>query len=128
MKTKIRNIEVLKQALKNLGIAYTEAAEGTTLSIKGWEQETAQARISIETGCSYPIGVTLNDKGEAEFVADWWAIETWTERKQTDILAEFTRQYAYETVMDKVRSSGYDVVTEESDSEERVRVVVRKWT
>ncbi|WP_245534082.1 DUF1257 domain-containing protein [Alkalispirochaeta alkalica] len=119
---------MLKQALKSLGIAYTEATQGTTLSIKGWEQETAQASLSIETGCSYPIGVTVNAEGEVDFVADWWAIETWTERKQSDILAEFTRQYAYETVMDKVRSSGYDLVSEECDSEERLRVVVRKWS
>lgn len=128
VQSKIRDIERLKQVLDTLGYAYREAEQGQQLSIKGWEGETAQAVLEINPGCSYGIGVVVDQEGTCELVADWWAIETWTERTQTDFVQEITRQYAYETVMDKVRSAGYSVVTEEQDESNQVRVVVRKWT
>ncbi len=60
-------------------------------------------------------------------VADWWAIETFTGEKQDDFMNKITRQYAYETIMDKVKSLGYEIVQEEQYVGEYVRVTVRRW-
>lgn len=41
---------------------------------------------------------------------------------------KITRQYAYETIMDKVKDLGYTVVQEEEDSKKNVHLTVRRWT
>ena len=126
--TKIKNIAMLQRALETLGVRYTVAEEGQTLDIKGWQDEQVKAVMEIDSGCSYGIGVVENQEGGLELVADWWAIETWTERTQQEIVSEITRQYAYETVMDKLKAGGYSVVTEEQDEKNEVHVVMRKWS
>ena len=62
-----------------------------------------------------------------EFVADWWAIETFTGQKQEDFLNKITRQYAYETVLDKVKDMGYSIVEETQDLQQNLRLTVRRW-
>lgn len=126
--TKIKNLAYLKKALTALGIQFIEAAEGATLSLKGYTKTEVidGCLMEIKTGSSYSIGIRQKDKGY-EVVADWWAIETFTGQKQEDILNRITRQYAYETVMDKIKTMGYSVVQEEADAKENLRISVRRW-
>lgn len=126
--TKIRDLTHLKKALQALGIAYDEAKEGETLTLLGYEKHEVMEDciMEIKTNCKYGVGV--RKKGEnLEIVADWWAIETFTGEKQEDFLNRITRQYAYETIMDKVKGLGYEVVQEEQDARENVRITVRRW-
>jgi hypothetical protein len=127
VKSKIKNLTFLKKALTSLGYAFQEAEAGQTLEIKGWEGEKTKAVLEINPGCSYGIGVIVNEDETCELVADWWAIETYTERKQEDFVKEITKQYAYETVMDKVKKAGYSTVTEEQDDKDQIHIVLRKW-
>lgn len=127
VETKITDLNMLKQALDNLGITYNEAVESQKLSIKGWEGEHAKAIMEIDSGCSYGIGLNVTEEGNVQFEADWWAIETYAERTKEEIVNEFTRQYAYETVLEKVRAKGYELVNEEEDNQQNIRLVLRKW-
>jgi hypothetical protein len=131
--TKIQDLTMLKRALEMLEMQYVETKENAALTVKGYGKNELieNCIMEIKTGSSYSIGVRKNnaDSGKAgyEIVADWWAIETFTGQKQADIMNRITRQYAYETVMDKVRSMGYSVVNEEADVEENLRISVRRW-
>jgi hypothetical protein len=126
--TKIKDLVYLKKALATLNIRFTEANEGETLTLKGYSKEETIAGciMEIKTGSSYSIGIRKKEKGY-EVVADWWAIETFTGQKQEDIMNKITRQYAYETVMDKIKGMGYSVVQEEQDLKENLRITVRRW-
>jgi hypothetical protein len=126
--TKIKDLFYLKKALKSLAIQFTEAHEGETLTLKGYgkNEVIADCLMEIKTGSSYSIGIRQKEKGY-EVAADWWAIETFTGQKQEDILNKITRQYAYETIMDKIKGMGYSVVQEEQDAKENVRISVRRW-
>jgi hypothetical protein len=107
---------------------FVEANEGETLTLKGYgKNEVIQDCImEIKTGSSYSIGLRKKGKGY-ELAADWWAIETFTGQKQEDIINKITRQYAYETIMDKIHGMGYSVINEEQDSKENLRITVRRW-
>lgn len=126
--TKIKDLVNLKKALQTLNISFVEAKEGETLTLKGYGKSEIieNCIMEIKTGSSYSIGIRKKEKGY-EVVADWWAIETFTGQKQEEIMNRLTRQYAYETVMDKITSMGYNVVQEEQDTENNLRISVRSW-
>ncbi len=126
--TKIKDLGNLKKALKTLRMQFVEAKERETLTLKGYGKNELieNCVMEIKTGSSYSIGIRKKETGY-EIAADWWAIETFTGQKQEDIMNRITRQYAYETVMDKVRGMGYSIVNEEADTEENLRITIRRW-
>jgi hypothetical protein len=128
IETKIQDLSMLKKALDTLGIQCLEAKEGETLTLKGYGKNELieDCIMEIKTGSSYSIGIRKKEAGY-EIAADWWAIETFTGQKQEDLINKITRQYAYETVMDKVHKMGYSIVSEEADTQENVRITVRRW-
>jgi hypothetical protein len=126
--TKFKDLTYLKKALKALNIQFVDAMEGETLTLKGYGKNEVinDCIMEIKTGSSYSIGIRKKEKGY-EVAADWWAIETFTGQKQDDIMNKITRQYAYETIMDKIKGMGYSVVQEEQDVKENLRITVRRW-
>jgi hypothetical protein len=127
--TKIKSLECLKKALEALNMKYVETAENERLTLHGYgkNEEIEDCIFEIKTGSKYSIGIRKKENNY-EFVADWWAIETFTGLKQDEIMNKITRQYAYETIMDKVKDLGYTVVQEEEDSKKNVHLTVRRWT
>lgn len=128
IETKIKDLKFLKKALERLSIEYTESVGNTTLTLFGYGKDELiqNCVMEIKTGCKYSLG--LRKVGEHyEFVADWWAIETFTGQKQDEILNKITRQYAYETVLDKIQGLGYSVIDETEDLQQNVKLTVRRW-
>lgn len=126
VKTKINDLVRLKQVLKELDYDFLEAGNNSSLVIKGWDKLTQNVQLEIKTGCSYSVGIILNENN-FEFVADWWGLETYTGITQEDFINKITRKYAYDTVMDKIKEKGYSVVTEEIDDKQNIRILLRKW-
>lgn len=126
--TQIQDLIYLKKALKTLDIAYIEAENNCLLTVEGYGKQEAieNCVMEIKTGCKYGIGIRKKEKGY-EILADWWAIETFTGQAQDDILNKITRQYAYETVIDKIKDMGYSIVQEECDVKNTTRIMVRRW-
>lgn len=126
--TKIKDLRYLKKALKSVQMGYMEAQEGQLLTLCGYGkgEEINGCIMEIKTGSKYSVGVRRRGENY-EFVAGWWAIETFTGQKQDELLNKITRQYAYETVLDKVRSMGYSVVDETQDLQQNLRLTVRRW-
>lgn len=126
--TKIKNISLLKKSLNNLSLSFIEATDTNLLTIQGYDKTELieNCIMEIKTGCKYSLG--LKQVGENfEFIADWWAIETFTGQKQEEIINKITRQYAYETVLDKVKDMGYSIVEENQDANQNLRLTVRRW-
>lgn len=129
IETKIKDLIFLKKALDALNIEYHEASEGQMLTLQGYgkDEQIEECIFEIKTGSKYSIGLKrINDN--YEFVADWWAIETFTGKKQDEILNKINRQYAYETIIDKVRDMGYSIVQEEEDIKNNIHLTVRRWS
>jgi hypothetical protein len=129
LKTRIKNLEYLKKALDSLGMGYELAPEGETLSLMGFSKNEIVhgCLMEIKTGSAYSIGIRKTEDGY-EAAADWWAVETFTGRRQEEFLERITRQYAYETIMDKARGMGFSLVREEEDTKANLRISLRRWT
>ena len=130
VQSKIKNFIHLKQALDDLNIQYVEATAENQLTVNAWNNEKMENDIlmEIKTGSSYNIGVVLDKETNSyEFVADWWGVESFADIKQDELLNKITQRYAYNEVIDKVKEKGYELVTEEVDEKQNIRVVVRKW-
>lgn len=128
VKTKIKNYLILKQALSDLNIKYVESSENNELVVKGYDKDHEKVRMLLKTGGPYDIGIVHNTAEDTyEFIADWWGVEDYIEMKQEDYINKITQRYAYNNVMDKIRSKGYDVVNEDVDEKENIRIVLRKW-
>ncbi len=127
VKTGLKDVNILKKVIERKGWSLTEAEVGQKVLVKGWEKRTYEADMQFSVGCSYGIGVTVEENGDLRLEADWWAIETFTEKTQQSIIDEITREYAYVTVMDKVHKLGYDVVEEKVGASQEVRILLRKW-
>ncbi len=126
--TTIKDLTILKKALKNINMEFIEAQNDQLITVHGYGKDELieNCIMEIKTGCKYSVGVRKVDKNY-EFVADWWAIETFTGLKQEDIINKITRQYAYENVLDKVKGMGYNVVEEKQDLQQNVKLTLRRW-
>ena len=126
--TTIKDLTILKKALKNINMEFIEAQNDQLITVHGYGKDELieNCIMEIKTGCKYSVGVRKVDKNY-EFVADWWAIETFTGLKQEDIINKITRQYAYENVLDKVKGMGYNVVEEKQDLQLNVKLTLRRW-
>lgn len=127
VQTQLKDVGTLKKALSSLGWGFVEADVNTKLAVQGWEGAVLEADIAVQSGCKYGIGVNIQEDGTCILEADWWAIETFTERTRETILQELTQRYAYCTVMDKIHDLGYQVVEEKEQADRHLRIVVRKW-
>lgn len=127
--TKIKNLEMLKKALDKLDIKYIQAEQGQTITLSGYgkDEQIENCIFEIKTGSKYSIGLRQIEEGY-EVVADWWAVETFTGQKQDEIMNKITRQYAYETIIDKVKDMGYSVVQEDEDAKNNIHLTVRRWS
>jgi hypothetical protein len=128
IETKIKDLFFLKKALSTLSIEYLEAKSNETLTLLGYGKDELirDCILEIKTGCKYGVGVRKIGE-QFEFVADWWAIETFTGQKQDEILNKITRQYAYEPVLDKIHGLGYSVIDETQDLQQNLKLTVRRW-
>lgn len=126
--TKIKDLNMLKKALDSLNMKYVEAEENQKITLHGYgkDEEIENCIFEIKTGCKYSIGIRKVEN-DYEVVADWWAIETFTGLKQDEIMNKITRQYAYETIIDKVKDMGYSVVQEDEDTKNNIHLTVRRW-
>ena len=130
IKTKISDLEILKRSLKDLKMEFVDAANDSHIKLKSWGREEINEKILLEikTGSSYNIGVVFNEKDHCyEFIADWWGIECFSGIKQDELTGKIFQRYAYDSIMDKVREKGYELVSEQTDNEQNIRVVLRKW-
>ncbi len=127
--TKIKDLKMLKKTLEVLGMGYTEVQNGQKITLQGYGKDELieNCIFEIKTGSKYSIGIRKVEN-DYEVVADWWAIETFTGQKQDEIMNKITRQYAYETIIDKVKGMGYSVVQEEEDTKNNIHLTVRRWS
>lgn len=127
--TKIKDLKFLKKALDVLAMKYQEAAVGEKLVLQGYDKDEIieDCIFEIKTGSKYSIGIKKINENY-ELVADWWAIETFTGLKQDEIINKIHRQYAYETIKDKVKDLGYSIVQEDEDTKNNIHLTVRRWS
>ena len=121
IKTQIRNIESLKDALNDLGVAW----KGGSHSLRGYQGITHNAEIAIEQDNGYDIGFKWNGK-EYELVAD---LQYWAQNLSVEgFLRQVTQRYAYSTVVKETAKAGFQVSEQKQNQDGSIRLVVQRWS
>ncbi len=118
IQTKLRDIDLVKEALKDLGYAVRENTDVRGYS--RWEQAHADVVIEAEDG--QDIG--FRREGErVEMIADFWNRQL----NREEFLQRVTQRYAYRMVIQQAEEQGFQVVKEEQQKDGSIRVVVQRW-
>jgi hypothetical protein len=121
IKTQIRNLESLKDALTELGIDWKPGSN----VVRGYRGQTYPAEITIEQENGYDIGFRWNGQ-EYELVAD---LQYWQQNLSVDgFVRQVTQRYAYETVIKETELVGFQVTEQQKNQDGSIRLVVQRWS
>jgi hypothetical protein len=116
VRTQLRNLETVKQALEELGYTVTEG------SVRGYGAQQTRADLVVSTGSPYDIGFRREGQNIV-MVADFWGLRV--DREQ--FLHQVSQQYAYITVMEQAQIQGWQAVNEERQPDGSIRLVMQRW-
>ncbi len=118
IKTRMVQKTYILAAIKDLG--YTAVEKG---KIRTFGLIRTPVDIQVSTGKGgYDIGLKKQDDGY-EIVADWWGVKG---VGQVDFTKKVAQRYAYHAAMAKLEEQGFSLVSEDVDSDKRIRLVLRR--
>jgi hypothetical protein len=121
IKTKIRNLNFLKAALKDLDVDWKDSSG----VVRGYQGQTHQAEVVIEQNNSYDFGFCWNGS-EYELVAD---LQYWQQPLTVDgFLRQVTQRYAYHTVVNETANQGFAIAEQANNEDGSIRLVVQRWS
>ncbi|MFQ4146976.1 DUF1257 domain-containing protein [Chlorogloeopsis sp. ULAP02] len=121
IKTQIRNLESLQDALTDLGIDWKQGPR----EVRGYRGQTHAAEITIEQDNGYDVGFRWNGK-EYELVAD---LQYWQQDLSVEgFLRQVTQRYAYNTVVKESTRAGFQVAEQQQNQDGSIRLVVQRWS
>lgn len=121
IKTKIRNLNFLKAALKDLDVDWKNSSG----VVRGYQGQTHQADVVIEQNNSYDFGFCWNGS-EYELVAD---LQYWQQPLTVDgFLRQVTQRYAYHTVVNETANQGFAIAEQAKNEDGSIRLVVQRWS
>ena len=121
IKTKIRNLDSLKAALRDLNLDWKDGSG----SVRGYQGLTHQAQVAIEQDNGYDFGFCWNGN-EYELVAD---LQYWQQPLTVEgFLRQVTQRYAYHTVVEETANQGFTISEEAKNEDGSIRLVVQRWS
>ena len=121
IKTKIRNLNSLKAALKDLNLDWKD----DSVSVRGYRGQTHQAQVAIEQDNGYDFGFCWNGN-EYELVAD---LQYWQQPLTVEgFLRQVTQRYAYHAVVQETANQGFTISEQAKNEDGSIRLVVQRWS
>jgi len=121
IKTQIRNVDSLKDALTELGIDWKQGPR----EVRGYRGQTHNAEVTIEQENGYDIGFRWTGK-EYELVAD---LQYWQQDLSVEgFLRRVTQRYAYQTVVKETARAGFQVTEQQKNEDGSIRLLVQRWS
>ena len=121
IKTKIRNLDSLKSALKDLKVDWKDGPG----IVRGYRGKTHKADVVVEQNNNYDFGFSWNGS-EYELVAD---LQYWQQPLTVDgFLRQVTQRYAYHTVVNETANQGFNITEQENNQDGSIRLVVQRWS
>lgn len=125
LKTNLKNVTHLKEALKSLGYQIEEAEAG--VEVRGFFGESRPADFKILTSTHYDIGFQLNAEGSYEVVGDWELLPKVSGIEEASFLASVKREYAKISILETAKKNGFGITTQENEETGEVEIVVTQW-
>jgi hypothetical protein len=82
----------------------------------------------FKNSCPYDIGFIQDPQSEMiAMEADWWAIHEHLGLEEDFLINQINQRYAYNKVLKEVKQRGFMIAEEKQDSDQSIRLLVRKW-
>jgi hypothetical protein len=121
IKTQIRNLDSLKDALNDLEIDWKSGSH----QVRGYRGQTQDAEVAIEQENGYDVGFKWNGQ-EYELVAD---LQYWQQDLSVEgFLRQVTQRYAFHTVIKETARAGFQVAEQQKNEDGSIRLVVQRWS
>jgi Protein of unknown function (DUF1257) len=121
IKTQIRNLDSLKDALNDLEIDWKSGSH----QVRGYRGQTQDAEVAIEQENGYDVGFKWNGQ-EYELVAD---LQYWQQNLSVEgFLRQVTQRYAFHTVIKETARAGFQVAEQQKNEDGSIRLVVQRWS
>jgi Protein of unknown function (DUF1257) len=117
VRTQLRNLETVKQALAELGYSVTEG------SVHGYRGNEVDADLIVQINDSYDIGFR-QEADQIVMVADFWGLRI----DREEFLKTLSQKYAYLTIMEQAQSQGWQAMNEELQPDGSIRLVMQRWS
>ena len=117
IKTELRDLALIKQALDDLKLAYKENSRFTHL----WSGFHGKLPLVIQhRGVAF--GLRPTEEGHFEFVGDDMHLN-----RARPLMKQIQQRYAYHMVLSQVEEAGFDLVEETVGKDQVIRLTVRRW-
>jgi hypothetical protein len=121
IKTQLRSLPVLKEALSELGIDWKEGP----CDIRGYKGMTQSAQVVIEQENGYDIGFVWNGQSH-EIVTD---LQFWNQTSSVDrFLKQITQRYAYKAILQETSQQGFNLAEQHQSQDGTIRLVLQRWS
>lgn len=121
IKTQIRNLTALQNALEDLGIKW----KAGPCEIRGYKGLTHTAEVGIEQDNGYDIGFAWNGQSY-ELVAD---LQFWKQDNTVDyFLSKVTQRYAFHTIVNESAQKGFQISEQKRNQDGSIRLVLQRWS
>ena len=121
IKTKIRNLDFLKSALKDLNVDWKNGPG----IVRGYKGQTHKADVVVEQTNNYDFGFSWNGN-EYELVAD---LQYWQQPLTVEgFLRQVTQRYAYHAVVNETSDRGFNIAEQQNQEDGSIRLVVQRWS
>jgi len=122
VKTKLRKLEPLLQALHDLGYVPEQGSK----VVRGYRGQTVKAEVSLTMQKGGDIGFRWNQSTEAyELVTD---LDLWEQAIPVErFLSKLTQRYALNTVLSATAEEGFQVSEQTNNEDGSIEVVVTRW-
>lgn len=127
IKTKIKEVEPLVNALADLGFVHIEVHQQSQ-NLYGYQGDVRQQTAEVIIRHQY-IGSASNDIGfKRQETGFFKAIISEFDRRRysQDWLNKLTQRYAYHAAKSKLEEQGFSLVSEEVEEKERIHLVLRR--
>jgi hypothetical protein len=118
VKTQLRDVALVKQALDDLQIHYEENQQYTHF----WSKQRTAVPILISNGGG-KFGLCEDADGIFEMVGDDMQM-----RRMRSLMDRVQQRYAYNKVLTETKSAGFNLVEESVGDDNVIRMTVRRWS
>ena len=119
VKTKMVEVDYITQSLNDLGYDW----ERGEVQVRGFAGARRKADIRVKMGAlSAEIGFIKTPQGY-DLVADWSMVRGVSRERFTN---QVMQRYAYHAARDQLEKQGFNLVSEETQADGQVRLVLRR--
>jgi hypothetical protein len=118
VKTQLRDLNLIKQALDDLKLTYNENANFTHM----WSGFRGQVPLVVKVHHAQ-FGLRPSESGEYEVIGDDMQMKVITKE-----LTQLQQRYAYHAVRQATAQAGFELVEENTGRDQVIRMTVRRWS